>query len=369
MKVFLSSVITGFEPIRSAAVDAIRLLRHEVIRAEDFPASASSPQRSCLDGVHQSDLVVLVLGERYGEIQASGKSATHEEFQEAAGTRPVLAFVQSGVDREPDMQRFVTEVQDWLGGALTASFSTPAELRDEVTRALSEHAVGEAAGRVNDEEMVARAVDLIPSSRNASGTRLVVSVSGGPAQPILRPTQIESDELCRTLKQGAMFGAAAVLDSDLGARCEVRGDVLHVFNDNETVIVDPLGSVVVSRPAKTRSNTFAGIDPLIEEDVFGAIEASLRFVGQVLDSIDSAGRLKAVAPVAAILGSPMGWRTKAEQAASPNAMSMGFGGSGGALDPVRLSPATRPRRHLIVNATELAEDLGVLLRRQVQNRR
>ncbi len=93
MKVFVSSLITGHEDLRTAAMSAIRGLGHEVIRAEDFPATASSPQVACLGGVRASGAVILILAERYGATQASGKSATHKEFLAARDTRPVFAFI------------------------------------------------------------------------------------------------------------------------------------------------------------------------------------------------------------------------------------------------------------------------------------
>ena len=80
MKVFVSSVISGFEPFRSAARTAVETLRHEPIMAEDFGASARSPQVACLQGLRDADLVILALGDAYGPVQSgSGISATHEE--------------------------------------------------------------------------------------------------------------------------------------------------------------------------------------------------------------------------------------------------------------------------------------------------
>ena len=79
MKVFVSSLISGLESLRAVARDAITTLRHEAIMAEDFGARPNSPQVACLTGLRNADVVVLILGERYGAIQASGLSATHEE--------------------------------------------------------------------------------------------------------------------------------------------------------------------------------------------------------------------------------------------------------------------------------------------------
>ena len=123
MKVFISSVIaawrsTGLPPGRQP-----RACGYVVIAAEDFGASPGSPQQVCLAGVREADVVILLLGARYGTPQASGLSPTHEEYRAARGTKPVLVFVQTGVTLEPDEEKFVEEVGGWEG-APTASRST-----------------------------------------------------------------------------------------------------------------------------------------------------------------------------------------------------------------------------------------------------
>ena len=256
-------------------------------------------------------------------------------------------------------------MQSWAGGSLTAPFSTPDDLRDRVTRALADYAVAEQAGRIDDDEILARAVALIPSDRHQTDV-LAVAVAAGPRQQVLRPGQIESAELCESIKREAMFGSARVINSERGARCQIRGEALVVANDLDVLILDPLGSVAMIRPARPHPRGMTGLNPLIEEDVSEEIERSLRFAGVVLELIDPTGRLTVVAAVASIHGSGLGWRTRAEQAASPNAMSGGFGTQQWE-GPVWLSPITRPRRHLAMNAPELAEDLTMLLRRQVRS--
>src|SRR3546814_17173961 len=93
MKIFISSLISGMEIERAATKRAIELLRHEAVMAEYFGAQVSSPQIACLTGLRQSDLVVLVLGTRYGVKQASGLAATHEEYRETRGRKPILIFI------------------------------------------------------------------------------------------------------------------------------------------------------------------------------------------------------------------------------------------------------------------------------------
>ncbi len=83
MKVFISSVVSGFESFRDAAAAGIEALGYTVIRSEDFGAVAASSQQTCLEGVRVADVVVLLLGARYGFLQPAGLSATHEEYREA----------------------------------------------------------------------------------------------------------------------------------------------------------------------------------------------------------------------------------------------------------------------------------------------
>ena len=83
MKIFVSSLISGNESFRAAVAEAAQTLGYELIKAEDFSATTASPQQACLAAVRACDVVVLLLGERYGYTQPSGLSATHEEYREA----------------------------------------------------------------------------------------------------------------------------------------------------------------------------------------------------------------------------------------------------------------------------------------------
>ena len=112
MKVFVSSLISGYEPYRNGAAEAAQMLGHTMLRAEDLGATPASPQQACLGLVRDSDVVVLLIGESYGAVQPSGLSATHEEYREARERKPVLVFVQEHVTRDEQQAEFLTEVQD-----------------------------------------------------------------------------------------------------------------------------------------------------------------------------------------------------------------------------------------------------------------
>jgi len=69
--------------------------------------------------------------------------------------------------------------------------------------------------------------------------------------------------------------------------------------------------------------------------------------------------------VVAMLGATYtAWRTRAEQAASPNSMSIDV--TGGEQILAHLSPAGQPRSSLGTQRSGLARDLMVLLRREAK---
>lgn len=367
MRIFISSVIGGFERERAAAAAAVRTLGHEPILAETFGASPRSPQVTCLEGVRLADAVLLIMGARYGAEQASGLSATHEEFNEARERRPLLAFVQADHAREPRQDAFVAAVQDWQAGAYTAPFTSPEELQAAVISALHAWEIREAKGGPDPEEMIARARALLPKDQRGMTTgaaSFVLAVAGGPRQPVLRPSELEDAGLLRDLHQMALFGPAPVFSGEAGVGHEVRGHTLTLAQDRprRLLSIDEEGSLVLQLPLD-RDRT--GMPAILVEDLHELIGRSLRFSADVLDRVDRVQRLSQVAVAATLLEAGYrGWRTRAEHAASPNNMTMGRMSDEGA--PVSLSPPHRPRTALRQQADRLAEDLVVLLRRRAQ---
>ena len=185
MKVFVSSLITGMQPIRSAARSAITTFGHEPIMAEDFGALPHSPQIACLDGVRQAGIVILILGARYGAIQSSGLSATHEEYREARDCCPVLAFVEDGVTPEPEQEAFIREVQAWDSGLIRVGFPDAVQLERKAIQALHQFSVSSAATPFDAKEVLARALALFQKTGLPQRHALLGSCRrpgpGGPA--------------------------------------------------------------------------------------------------------------------------------------------------------------------------------------------
>jgi Domain of unknown function (DUF4062) len=63
-RVFLSSVMDGFEEYRQAAREGIVAAGGEPVLAEDFPSLPISSRTACLDGVASSDIYIAIIGGR-----------------------------------------------------------------------------------------------------------------------------------------------------------------------------------------------------------------------------------------------------------------------------------------------------------------
>jgi hypothetical protein len=318
--------------------------------------------------VREADLVVLILGEAYGAVQPiSGVSATHEEWREAQDRRPVVAFVQDGVTREPLQDVFVREVQDWTGGLFRGGFRDADDLRDKVTRAIHRLELTNAAAAVDSGEMLLEAQSLIPREDRGftrmTGALLHLAVVGGPAQTILRPVEIERPELARLLMRDGTYGDHPVFDPAQGIKNALRDGALRLYQDNGAAIVlNERGSVRLTVPISRGSGMLGA---LIEENVADALNRGLGRAGGILNEIDDAQRLSRLVIVASLGGEGgMGWRTRGEDVASPNSMTMSqsFGGADRLL--VHFQPPDRPRASLAFDRVRLVEDLVALLRRQ-----
>lgn len=368
MKIFVSSLISGFEPLRAAARGAIQALGHQAVMAEDFGATAASPQVACLQGLRSADLVVLILGERYGAVPPGSKvSPTHEEYLEARDAKPILLFVQEGVAPEPAQAALLAEAQGWGGGLFRAGFRSAEELRDAVTRAIHKFELAHAAAPLSVPELQSAAKAMLAERSRGGGqgpARLRFALAAGPRQRILRPAELESESLSDAIHQQAMFGSPKLFDRSIGVDRRMEGDDLVIAQESGAALrLDEWGALALALPLERqagRSRGFGGVMlAIVEESVLRELVDAIAFAGWLLEKVDPTQRLTHVALAARIEASDfMGWRTQAEQDASPNSGTM------------RMSPAPetpvcvdRPRGALKFDARRLADDLLVPLRR------
>ncbi|MBT2189194.1 DUF4062 domain-containing protein [Sphingobium nicotianae] len=370
MRIFISSLITGFEAQRAAARRAVTTLRHEPVMAEDFGAQPNSPQIACLQGLRSSDMMVLILGEHYGFVpHSSPLSATHQEYREARETKPVLAFVQEGIAPGPEQAAFIAEVQAWEGGLFRGSFIAPDDLQDGLTRALHDVTLANATAPVDEQEMVASAIAMLPrENRNqATSAMLELVVVGGPRQRILRPVELEDEGLAERLEQSALYGKNRLFDRSLGTTSGLDGaDLILSQERGASIRLTEHGSIAVRVPLDEPRSQGRGMDHMsgmviIEESVQNRLGMALDFAAEIIDHIDRTQRLTHLVIAVRLSGVEYrGWRTQAQHAARPNSMQLGMGGER-ERPPVTL---TTRRAALGLDRTVLVEDILIPLRRQ-----
>lgn len=141
-KVFISSTIDDLLEARSEAERHLLALEvFEPIRIEKFPANEQPSRVVCLGEVHQSDAVLLLIGDRYGFVPSDNNpqslSVTHLEFREARRLqRPIFAFVKESTVREHQQNAFVAEIEDFNSGIFRKTWASVDELEQQIKRTL-----------------------------------------------------------------------------------------------------------------------------------------------------------------------------------------------------------------------------------------
>lgn len=371
MRIFISSLISGFEAQRAAARRAVTTLRHEPVMAEEFSAQPNSSQIACMQGLRGSDMVVLILGEGYGFVPAgTDLSATHQEYREARETKPVLAFVQQGISPGPQQASFIAEVQAWEGGLFRGGFRTPDDLLEGVIRALHDVTLTNATAPVDEQEMTARATAMLPpESRNQVSTAMLdIVVVGGPRQHVLRPVELEDPGLAERLEQAALYGDSRLFDRATGTTSGLDGaDLVLRQESGATIRLTEQGAVLLRLPLdEPRGGGSRNFDPtrgmvVVEETVRERLGVMIDYAAGVIGRIDPTQRLTHLVVAVRLSGvEHRGWRTRAQNASNPNSVQIGHGGTR-KRPPIVI--AVR-RAALGLDRTVLIEDILVPLRRQ-----
>ncbi len=168
MKIFVSSVVVGYEDYREVASETIEAAGHTPVLVEAQPVSGLPPKEECLLEIQRSDAVVFLLGGRYGTPQASGKSPVHEEWEHALDLgKTILVFRERDSEVEPRQQALLEEVKPWVTGKRWGTFGNSTELAIEIVAALKqlEHSAEQA------KRLPPACLDLIMQLRVRSASR------------------------------------------------------------------------------------------------------------------------------------------------------------------------------------------------------
>lgn len=347
-KVFVSSVMRGFEQEREAARQAIESVDARPLMAETAPASADPSKTALLDLVAQADAVVLVLGARYGYIGLNGRSPTEDEFRHAQTLgRPVFVFVQNGVEREPEQEAFLRRIQgSWEEGAFTAFFDEPSQLGFAIVKALTAHR--NAATGDGGEAAAARALELAGTQeRHGTGTPdvrvVIVPVGAGVLLDALALDDAELvDRAAGAVRESRLVSQAAGIDgraTSQGIRLEAKTP--RDFGSTRVVLA-PDGAVIVaaSVPADGGLGGLAFSYPRVQT----VIEAATTVAGAFWRLLPAGDRVR---QVATLVGVP----------ATDNRGLSESGNVGGSVGmPSIPSPVLAPNPPLVVGRAELASE-------------
>lgn len=387
MKAFISSVIGGMEDFRDAAARAVETLGHDVVRAESFAASPESPRIACLRAVRESDLIILIIGERYGDLQESGLSATHEEYNEArTAHRPVIVMVQKSKNRESSQKKFLNEVRDWQDGYYTGSFESTDDLFENTVRSLHNFELRNVTGPVNPDEIVHRAHSMLSQPdqlqlykrvanrgslqensyfiqrHSPHGPCLAIVLASWPIQAVIRPAQMESRHFRKQLTQIALHDSISLFSLQEGSNTTIENGSLILMQENRFTRIDEDGTVsyVVSLRSPEQ-----WMSVIIEEEVTQQIERFVGFSIEVLNQIDNSHRLSHCVIATVLLDAKYSdWRRRSFHDKNPNRMTLPRAMSSSQMQTVTLSPPVLARADLNSRKSQVVEDLTIQLRRE-----
>jgi len=144
LTVFLCSTYEDLSDEREKILQAIRKLQLQHDSMEFFGARSHLPINTCLQEVRQSDLLVVVVGHRYGSL-VPGREVSFSEAEYIEGynlTKPCLVYLRSDdtpilpkfVERNPEnirrLERWKSELRD---RHTVAPFSDPQDLALQVS--------------------------------------------------------------------------------------------------------------------------------------------------------------------------------------------------------------------------------------------
>ena len=279
-KVFVSSVMNGFEEERAVARDAVDAAGYLPVMAETFGPQPLSSRAACLEGVRRSDIYLGIAAGRYGWIPEGDEvSVTEAEFVEARRLDlPILWVVQEGVEREDAQEEFIRRFSDYDEGYFRGTFRDRGDLAVQISRALRN--VGAASAAAGDGRLAAIIKDVGARFGNGPGTAVCVS----PARPggtAFDPLRFGDDSFTSDLHRRAAFGDPPVLnrrervsEEEKPTHLVLRQDERRAGQREVRVYTD--GRIVCRGPA-SRSDDISGMsgsllrESLVREQIGGSV--------------------------------------------------------------------------------------------------
>lgn len=297
-RVFLSSIIEGFDEYRNAAAAGIRDANAEPVRVnEDFPSLSDSSRNACLDAIASCDALVLVVGAKAGWVAPSGRFVIEEEYDEATRLgRSVHVFLETTA-REPQTQGFVDRISDFVHGLFRHQYRTAEELRLAVKDALIASKISTNIRMLS--EPIARALAVRSNYQNSAMLRMVIG--SVREEEIFDPLKIHRPEFQDTIitvgsssplpffgirkaKEARLLSGALVISQD------DRGGSNRApwYSD---VTIDPTGLISAETSIGRRQESenhldYGGSYSILTSDLTSASHSVFHFITQLFDLFD-----------------------------------------------------------------------------------
>ena len=230
VRAFVSSVIEGFADYRAAAGKGIEAAGAEpVMVSEDFPSQGTSSRNACLDAIESSDWLLSIVGKRGGWTTPSGRLVVEEEFEHArVRNLPVLAFIQE-TTREADADRFVRRLSDYVDGMFRTKFQTPADLEQQVERAVRERLKTVSPRNVEGRDLSSYFTPERHTSGGATTLRLVLEPER--QEEVIGPVRIASPDFGERLLELGHAKAVRLFSYSRAKSTEMEGASLVIEQD------------------------------------------------------------------------------------------------------------------------------------------
>lgn len=299
-RVFVSSVLEGFEEYREAARQSIINIGGEPILVnEDLPSLMSSSRNVCLDAVDSADAFVVIVGERGGWKTPSGRLVIEEEYDRARYKKlPILVFIQD-IKREPEAQRFTNEISDYIDGLFRVTFRSPVELKAEIEKALKS-LLPIFKVKAMDDNLLMQSLKNPYSVANEASVRFIIAPERD--EEVIDPVVLGSEDFVETIFELGHSKKVRIFDylrpkkhwidgqslfihqfDPSGLRKETVNEVRLEILESGLMIID---SNVTRRVIRRQLHSLLDSCVVAEEDIGAVLNTCFQFTAALFDFID-----------------------------------------------------------------------------------